>query len=215
MHVSFDLDGVLLDSESDLDWMDRALSATLRDLGCPDTEAARRSISPWRLGSFEESAAALGVDAESLWATRDRHYTREKVAAIESGELGPFPDVDVLPRIAAEHDLSVLSNSPQSVVEAFVETHLDGVRFVALVGRGSDYGALDRLKPDPHLYDRLREAAGLADAGPRVVYVGDTESDETFARRVGAAFVGVRREGGLDDLRALPEALAGLDGRRE
>lgn len=31
-HVLFDLDGVLLDSETDLEWLDRALQEALEDL---------------------------------------------------------------------------------------------------------------------------------------------------------------------------------------
>lgn len=197
MHVVFDLDGVLLDSESDLAWLDRALGATVSELGLPDTAAARDRLSPWNLDDFEAAAAAFGVDAETLWAVRNRHYTREKVAAIERGEIGPFPDASAVDSLAATREIHVLSNSPTEVVEAYVDAAGHGSSVGARVGRGAEFDALDRLKPARHPFERLVERTGVYDP-EEYVYVGDTATDGEFARRVGMAFVRVARDGSAD-----------------
>ena len=205
MHVAFDLDGVLLDSEGDLGWLERALEAAARDLGVEPTEAVLSRLYPPTVERVREVAAEAGVEPERLWAVRNDHYVRVKVAAIESGELAPFDDVDVLERLAADHRLHVLSNSPQVVVDAFVGSNGFDDLFDVRLGRGEALEDLRRLKPHPHLYEVLAERAGFA-APP--VYVGDTETDRRFAARTGMRFVHLTRDGtGVESLRALPGLL--------
>jgi len=201
MQVVFDLDGVLLDSESDLSWLDRALDRTLAAFDLPRTDENRRKLYPANVPDFREAARSFGVDAEDLWRTRDDCYTEEKLAAIERGDLRPFDDVDRLydfrEASAAEVSLHVLSNSPEVVVETFVQTYEFDDLFEVTIGRGHALVDLDDLKPATEPFERLRSRLGNHGDDPRFdyVYVGDAESDREFADRVGIDYVHLDREG--------------------
>ena len=62
MHVGFDLDGVLLDSESDLAWLDRGLDSALDEIDVPATAEHRRRLYPGQVRNVEAVAADFGVD---------------------------------------------------------------------------------------------------------------------------------------------------------
>lgn len=204
MHAVFDLDGVLLDSETDLSWLDRALSATLRAFDLPVTDANKRRLYPANVPEFERVARELDLDPQELWSVRNDVYTREKVAAIEQGELTPFPDVESLHHLSGDRDLHVISNSPQEVVEAFVSTYeYDGL-FSVRIGRGTALEDLECMKPDPHFYRRLVDRTG-DEEGP-YVYVGDRETDRQFAANTGMEYIHLPRDGG-DDLSTVVERL--------
>ena len=199
MHVIFDLDGVLLDSESDLSWLDRALDRTLAEFDLPQTEANRRQLYPANVPDFRTAAGAFDVDVDRLWRTRDDCYTAEKLEAIERGHLGPFDDVECLYELhddpELEVSLHVLSNSPEVVVETFLETYgLDDL-FEVTIGRGHALADLNDLKPSTEPFDRLRHRLGNEGDDPafEYVYVGDTESDREFASRVGIEYLHVDR----------------------
>lgn len=205
MHVVFDLDGVLLDSESDLSWLDRALDRTLAEFDLPLTDENRRKIYPANVPDFREAARSFGVDAEELWRTRDDFYTDEKLAAIERGDLRPFDDVgrlyDFREKSDLEHNLHVLSNSPEVVVETFVRTYDFEDLFEVTIGRGHALEDLENLKPSTEPFDRLRHRLGNRGDDPRFeyVYVGDTTSDREFADRVGIPYLHLDRRGTDDD----------------
>lgn len=205
MHLAFDLDGVLLDSESDLGWLDRALVDALEALGVEPTDEALEALYPPTVERIQAAAAELGLPAERLWQVRNDHYVEAKLAAMESGELAPFDDVAALDGLADRHDLHVISNSPERVVRAFVEGYGYEDLFDGQIGRAEGLEDLRRLKPDPHMYHQLvDELDGAAPA----VYVGDTESDRAFAEATGMRFVHLTRdEQGVGTLRSLPGLL--------
>ncbi|MFB6300390.1 MAG: HAD family hydrolase [Halobacteriales archaeon] len=187
--VAFDLDGVLLNSEQDLSWLDRALSATLEELDLPVTEGNKDRLWPADVAKIERTAAQFGIAAERLWKVRNRHYTETKVAAIESGELEPFDDIDHL--YTLDGPFGIISNSPETVVERFVDVYDLEDLFTILIGRGADLQDLNRLKPEPHFYREL--IAATDQSASRYVYVGNAESDRTFANRTGMEYIHVDR----------------------
>lgn len=200
MHVAFDMDGVLLDSTADLSWLERALDRTLRAFDLEPTPERRRQLSPQNLRNFEAVAADLGVPAESLWERRHEEYVAEKTAAIEDGTIGPFGDLDELRDLAKETSFSIVSNSPQTVVETFVDiAELEPI-VEERIGRGVSLAALEEMKPARTFYDRLDASVGA----DRYLYVGDGQTDALFAQRTGMEFVHLDRETG--EVRSLAAA---------
>ena len=205
MHLAFDLDGVLLDSERDLTWLDRALADALEELGLPADEDALSGLYPPTVERVTAVAERAGIDPDRLWEVRNAHYVRAKRSGIESGELAPFDDVGGLYGLVDRHELHIISNSPQTIVETFVDTYGYDDLFDVLIGRGERLEDLDRLKPAPDPYRRL--VASLDGAEP-AVYVGDTETDRAFAETTGMRFVHLTRDGrGVRGLDALPTML--------
>lgn len=196
MKVGFDLDGVLLDSPADLSWLDRGLDAALEELGFERTDAHRRKLYPDALDDLEAVATEFGVSPDRLWDVRTRQYTESKVRAITTGEIRPFEDIDAIDRLS-EETLFCVSNSPQAVVDAFFETTDLRANFDVIVGRGQSFSALERCKPEPSMFDPVEGELGDGE----YVYVGDRESDRTFAARTGMGYVHLdRRERSLADV---------------
>ncbi|MFB6147178.1 MAG: HAD family hydrolase [Halobacteriaceae archaeon] len=163
--VVFDLDGTLLRLAVDWDAVDSAVQSLIREAG-GDPAGCR----VWEL---LDDAAALGVvgDVEAVVSEHER-------AGVDSSRRLPLAD--------AVHDLSVpvgvcSLNCEQAVREALSHHGLlDAVD--AVVGRDSVPGR----KPDPE--PLLRTIEELAVAPGRVLFVGDSESDQLTADRAGVTF---------------------------
>lgn len=195
MNVGFDLDGVLLNSAADLAWLDRGLDAALAELDVEQTNDNRRKLYPDALADLEAVAAEFDVDPDHLWDVRTRNYTEAKVRAIRSGEIEPYDDIDALDRIAGKPRFCI-SNSPQTVVDAFLETAGLTEAFAVAVGRGQSRAALRTLKPAESMYEQVEDVLGEG----VYVYVGDRDSDRAFAARTEMGYVHLdRRERSLED----------------
>lgn len=203
--LSFDLDGVIIDSEdfSPEGWISRAFSSALEELELEVSRANLKRLWIRNLsGGLESAAADLEVEPATLWEVRERHLLKEKVAAVRSGEIPLFADVSVLRKIARGHKLTLVSNSPQQVVDAVLDHfELDGI-FECGLGRSSEVSALERMKPNPYLLERMLERTKVQNS----LYVGDRDSDRKAARAAGMDFLLLDRnsDGPLDRSSAGP-----------
>jgi phosphoglycolate phosphatase len=186
----FDLDGVLLDSESDLSWLNTALKKTLEHLGIESSEENMKKIQSKNVYKFDEISIELNVEAEDLWETRNREYIKEKIKAMKSGMIKPFSDVSCLYELKGKYGLSIVSNSPQEIVDFFIEKFNYDDLFDCGIGRGTSLVDLKKIKPNSHLLERLKERI----QEKKLIYIGDSENDRKFAKNTGMDFLFLSRE---------------------
>ncbi len=195
--IVFDLDGVLLDSEADLDWLDRAISKALKEIGAPVNRVNIKKLYPGELRDFGELVQDFPATPEEVWRIRDKYYIAEKLRMMDEGKLKPFPDVEELYRLQNDFYLGIISNSPGVVVDRFVEDYRLEDLFRAWIGRGSELSDLKKIKPATHFSRVIREEMGQG----QYIYVGDRESDKEFAENSGMEFIYLTRDGkGFDNL---------------
>ena len=187
----FDLDGVLLDSESDLTWLYTALEKTLKHLGIEASEENLMKIHSKNVHRFNEMSIELDVKAEDLWETRNREYIKKKIRAMKNRTIKPFSDVDCLYKLKGKYGLSIVSNSPQEIVDFFIEEFNYTDLFDCGIGRGGNLIDLKKIKPNSHLLERLKKRI----QNEKLIYIGDSENDRDFAKNTGMWFVFLSREG--------------------
>ena len=193
--IIFDLDGVLLDSESDLSWLYQALEKTLRKMDVPITEKYLNLIHSKNVHRLPDLTSSFDMDFKKLWEIRNQYYIDEKLAAMENGTIKPFKDVKELFRLHGLYELGVLSNSPQIVVERFISLYnFDGLFSIA-IGRGNDYDDIKLMKPHHFMMSKLREQT----TNTKFIYIGDLETDRLFAKQNNMNFMYLIRGGKINN----------------
>lgn len=209
--IIFDLDGVLLDSEADLAWLDEALINALKELQVEATQENLKKLYPGHLHDFRQAVGNFPVSPEEVWRVRDKHYVKKKVEMIENGAMKPFSDVYLLRELQESYILGIISNSPQVVVDSFVNRYKLADMFAGWVGRGQEIDDVEKIKPDPFLYRKLVDNIGEGPAW----YVGDRGLDRLFADICGMKFIFLSRgEVGTKDLSQLVDRFLALYSQR-
>jgi len=208
--IGFDMDGVILDSDSPGDtWFHDSFVRTLEEFGVEPSEENIRAL---YISSMRDNAAAVcerfGIDdPDLLWSRRDGNYISYKIAAIDRGEIRLFPDVEVLEGLREYYSLGLVSNSPQKVVDAVIERFSLQRLFKVWLGRGDTLTSLCFAKPSPQMLLAMMDRIGVAHG----YYVGDRPEDTEAARAAGLTPVVISRDGGegdIEDLFQLPGFLA-------
>jgi len=188
--VAFDLDDVLLDTESNLDWLYRAFRKTLAEYGINSSQENLQKIHSKNLHRFDRVSEELGIRSEELWETRNKNYIEEKMKAMKNREISPFTDVDYLYKLKEAYGLTIVSDSPQEIVDFFIKEFNYEDLFDFGIGRGSKFEDLKKLKPNSYPLERLREITEY----DKLIYVGDSKKDREFAKNTGLKFIFLSRK---------------------
>ncbi len=191
MNVIFDLDGVLLNSETKISWLNRAISKTLKELNLKNNERNKKALYPKNISKLKEFCNESKLDPKNLWRIRNKNYLKEKTKAIRTHEIETFNDVNSIYRLNEEFNLYIISNSPQEVVDAFVDEYGFDNLFEEALGRGSKIEDLEMIKPDPLFFQNLKSDLEAS----KSIYIGDREKDRKFAENTGMNFIHLTRKG--------------------
>lgn len=187
--ISFDMDGVLLDSEdfSVGSWIYRMISKTLRHFDIPTSpENMEKLYMRSMLEEYHQICRDFGIeDPQKLWQVREKYFLEEKLKALREGEIGPFDDVEVVKDLNHDYRLSIVTNSPQPVADYFLKRFELEECFELCIGRGSNLSDLSAVKPNPHLLNQMMSKIGTQD----VIYIGDTDLDRQAAESAGIDFL--------------------------
>ena len=184
----FDLDGVLLDSESDLTWLQRVSEKTLAHFHL-DMDQFSELLYPKYVPNFREIIKRIGIDPTDLWPVRNRIYTDEKLKAMKKRIITPFPDVSTLYNLKQYYELGIVSNSPQSIVDYFIKEFKFEDLFDFGIGRGDGLDDIQRMKPHPFLFSKVKSHINTT----YIYYIGDTDTDRLFAERTGMIYLSLER----------------------
>ena len=209
-HLSFDLDGTLVDlAFTDLVWHQGIPALYAQRAGMDLSQARKLVLQEYRKvgdGALEWYDIAYWfryLDLPGGWeALLERYAPQVRV----------YPEVhEVLSRLRERYSLIVLSNAAREFIA--VEMHQGGLAgyFDLVVSATSDFGL---VKKSPEFYQRICELLGIRPH--ELIHVGDhREFDYQIPREMGITAFHLSREGersgpdAIRDLRTLPEVLDG------
>jgi len=186
----FDLDGVLLDSESDVSWLERSIQKTLTHFHIPLTDENMRHLHFENVEKFREISKNLGIDQEVLWPIRNKYYIDEKLYAMKQRIIQPFQDVPLIYQLKDNFIFGIISNSPQIIVDFFVSEFGYSDLFSINIGRGNTIWDIEHLKPNLFLFTKIKKQIDTIEC----IYVGDRESDREFSKRANMKYCHLNRE---------------------
>jgi phosphoglycolate phosphatase len=189
--ITFDLDGVLLDSETNISWMQASIQKTLAYFHIPQTEENMQFLHFDNVKQFKKISRILGLNPSEFWPIRNNIYTIEKANAIKEHSIGPFKDVFHLFELRKRFDLGIISNSPQSIVDLFIQEFHFQELFTYPIGRGDTLWDIEHMKPHRFLFDQLKQKV----SAEKWIYIGDRESDRVFAEKTGMGYIHLQRDG--------------------
>ena len=174
--ILYDMDGTVLDTVSDLcDSMNYALS---RFSLPPISDAQAMQYLGSGAKRYAELACPEGSDAELIEQVLQVYKPWYKAhCRIRTAPYAGIPELmQTLKACGAKQ--AIISNKPDSAVQALVPEFFDGLLELA-VGESAEV----RRKPAPDSV--LRAAGEMGVAVEKCVYIGDTEVDIETARRAG------------------------------
>jgi phosphoglycolate phosphatase len=193
--VIFDLDGVLLDSETNIGWIESSIQKTLEHFHLSVSMENQQLLFFKNVKKFRNISRKLGLEPTVLWPIRNTIYTKEKKKALEQHIIKPFDDIGSLTHLAKYYDLGIISNSPQSIVDLFIEEFEYHKLFTYAVGRGDTLWDIEHMKPHPYLFNQFKKLVQVEN----FIYVGDTETDRVFAKRTGMKYIHLNRNESKND----------------
>ena len=185
----FDLDGVLLNSENNLDWLTIALKKTLKKFNIYPSEENIGKIHSKNVHNFHKISQEFSLPLEEFWHARNCNYINAKITAMKKRKITPYKDVDCLKYLKEKFKLGIISNSPQEVVNYFLEEFGYLKLFDIAIGRGETISDLKNMKPNTLLYRKLKQHFKCN----KIFYIGDTENDRLFATKTGMEFLHLSR----------------------
>lgn len=136
---------------------------------------------------LDRIAADTGLDATTLWRSRDDALAAVLCNSARTGTKAPYDDVDRL--FELDCPIGIASNNQRRVVEFISERYELDRRFETIHAREPHPDSLRRKKPEPTFLD-----AAMADMGvENPLYVGDKGSDVLAGRRAGLDTALIRR----------------------
>lgn len=188
--ILFDLDGTLIEIPHYDTFFDDLLVESLRthDILIPKLE---HRLAVWHTGgNFEQNIRSWGVkDYDAFIRTFDQLDLDKRRKLIESGDIRPYSDIDVLDQLHAYVKLGLVSNTPPDIALLELQSFDLEQYFDDLVMLGTVEQHITKPEPD----GILRCLKNLEVEKSQAVMVGDSSSDIIGGHRAGVSTVLVKR----------------------